>query len=198
MNLSAYTIGFAMTGSYCTYQSVFAQMKALKATGANIIPIFSKQAQTTSCRFGNSEAFLQTATEICQTQPLLTIPEVEPIGPKRMLDLLVIAPCTGNTLAKLANGITDSPVLMAAKSHLRTERPLVIALASNDALGQNFKNIGLLYNTKHVYFVPMGQDNWIQKPNSLVAHMDLLLPTIQAALEEKQLQPILQYYPETY
>ena len=122
---------------------------------------------------------------------MLTIPQAEPIGPKGFLDILVLFPCTGNTIAKLANGITDSPVLMAAKAHLRNNKPLLISLSTNDALGMNMKNIGLLLNAKHIYFIPFGQDNPEKKPNSMIAHTNLLIPSIEAALEGKQIQPII-------
>ena len=125
-------------------------------------------------------------------EPILTIPEAEPIGPKSMLDILVIAPCTGNTLSKLANGISDTPVLMAAKSHLRNNKPLVISLSTNDALGMNLKNIGILLNTKNIYFVPFGQDNYKTKPNSMIARVELLADTIASALSYRQIQPVIQ------
>lgn len=194
MNFSGKTIGFALTGSFCTYERVFTQMEALVKTGATVIPIFSNIAQQMTCRFGCSSDFIGTAERITHQQALLSIPQTEPIGPKKMLDLLVIAPCTGNTMAKLTHAITDSPVLMAAKSHLRTERPVVIALASNDSLGLNFQNLGQLYAYKHLFFVPFGQDDPVAKPNSLVAHMELLLPTIEAAFSNQQLQPVIRPY----
>lgn len=133
--------------------------------------------------------------EITGKKPILTIPEAEPIGPKSMLDLLVIAPCTGNTLSKLANGISDSPALMACKSHLRNNKPVVISLSTNDALGMNLKNIGILLNTKNIYFVPFGQDNYKTKPNSMIAHVGLLNETIRQALAHRQLQPVIQSHP---
>jgi dipicolinate synthase subunit B len=186
------TIGIAMTGSYCTYKKTFSAIEALKATGAKLIPIFSYQASTTDSRFGTHKEFIETIERITGKQPILTIPEAEPIGPKSMLDILVIAPCTGNTLSKLANGISDTPVLMAAKSHLRNNKPLVISLSTNDALGMNLKNIGILLNTKNIYFVPFGQDNYRTKPNSMIAHVDLLPDTIEMALQYKQIQPVIQ------
>lgn len=124
--------------------------------------------------------------------PIMTIPEAEPIGPGNIIDILVIFPCTGNTLAKLANGITDSPALMAAKAHLRNNRPLLISISTNDALGMNMKNIGLLMNSKNIYFIPFGQDNPEKKPNSMIAHTELLIPSIEAALEGRQYQPVIQ------
>lgn len=194
MNLSGKVIGFALTGSFCTYQKVFSEMKKLVALGATIIPIFSYVPQEMDCRFGTWKDFLSKAETISGNHAITTIVGAEPIGPKNMLDLLLIAPCTGNTMAKLANAITDSPVLMAAKSQLRTEKPVVICLASNDSIGLNFKNLGLLYPTKHIYFVPFGQDDFKKKPNSLVAHTDLIIPTIEMALDEKQLQPVIHSY----
>ena len=184
-------IGIAMTGSYCTYKKTFEAIRQLKDTGANLIPIFSFNAASTGSRFGTHDDFLQLARDLTGKEPILTIPDAEPIGPKSMLDILVIAPCTGNTLSKLANGISDTPVLMAAKSHLRNNKPLVISLSTNDALGMNLKNIGILLNTKNIYFVPFGQDNYRTKPNSMIAHVELLSDTIELAFEYKQLQPVI-------
>lgn len=184
-------IGIAMTGSYCTYKKTFEAIRQLKNTGANLIPIFSFNAASTDSRFGTHDDFLQLARDLTGKEPILTIPDAEPIGPKSMLDILVIAPCTGNTLSKLANGISDTPVLMAAKSHLRNNKPLVISLSTNDALGMNLKNIGILLNTKNIYFVPFGQDNYRTKPNSMIAYVELLSDTIELAFEYKQLQPVI-------
>ena len=184
-------IGIAMTGSYCTYKKTFEAIRQLKNTGANLIPIFSFNAASTDSRFGTHDDFLQLARDLTGKEPILTIPDAEPIGPKSMLDILVIAPCTGNTLSKLANGISDTPVLMAAKSHLRNNKPLVISLSTNDALGMNLKNIGILLNNKNIYFVPFGQDNYRTKPNSMIAHVELLSDTIELAFEYKQLQPVI-------
>ena len=184
-------IGIAMTGSYCTYKKTFEAIRQLKDTGANLIPIFSFNAASTDSRFGTHDDFLQLARDLTGKEPILTIPDAEPIGPKSMLDILVIAPCTGNTLSKLANGISDTPVLMAGKTHLRNNKPLVISLSTNDALGMNLKNIGILLNTKNIYFVPFGQDNYRTKPNSMIAHVELLSDTIELAFEYKQLQPVI-------
>lgn len=194
MNICGKTIGFALTGSFCTYEKIFKEMEQLVSLGANIIPIFSYVPQEMECRFGCYKDFLEKAANISKNRPILTIAQAEPIGPKGMLDLLLIAPCTGNTLSKLTHAITDSPVLMAAKSHLRTEKPLVICLSTNDGLGLNFQNLGSLYSRKHIYFVPFGQDDYLKKPNSLVAHTELILPTLELALEERQLQPVIQSY----
>ncbi len=192
MDFTNKNIGIAITGSYCTYKKVFEELERLAATGANLYPIFSDHAATTDSRFGNCADFLKKAEEITGRKPITTIPDAEPIGPNALFDLLVIAPCTGNTLSKLANGISDTPVLMAAKAHLRNNRPLVIALSTNDALGMNLKNIGILLNTKNIYFIPFGQDNFKAKPNSMIAHIDLLGDTIEQALHGKQLQPVIQ------
>jgi len=191
MKLNDKRIGMALTGSFCMYEKIYREMKHLVEEGAQVIPIFSNNAKSIDSRFGKAEDFLKKAVEITGNKPILTIPEAEPIGPKNMVDILLIAPCTGNTLAKFANGITDSPVLMAAKSHLRNNRPLVISLSSNDSLSMNLKNIGVLMNTKHVYFVPFGQDNCLGKPNSMIAHTELIVPTLEEALEGKQLQPVI-------
>lgn len=196
MNLEGKSIGFALTGSFCTYKSVFVQMERLVDCKANVYPIFSNAAQSFNTRFGKAEDFLQQANELTGHKPITTIPEAEPIGPKGYLDALIIAPCTGNTTAKLANAITDTPVLMAAKAHLRNEKPLILALSTNDALAMNMKNVGLLLNCKNIYVVPFGQDNYKKKTNSLVAHMDLIIPTLEYALDGIQIQPILKDYPE--
>lgn len=192
MNFSNKNIGVAITGSYCTYEKVFQELQRLAETGANLYPIFSDHASVTDSRFGKSKDFLKRAEEISGRKPITTIPDAEPIGPNALFDILVIAPCTGNTLSKLANGISDTPVLMAAKAHLRNNRPLVVALSTNDALGMNLKNIGILLNTKNIYFIPFGQDNYKSKPNSMIAHIELLTDTIEQALESKQLQPVIQ------
>ena len=192
MSLQGKHIGVAFTGSVCTYEKVFAELEKLTAEGAFVQTIFSDAAQTLDSRFGNASDFVQKAEEITGIKPMLSIPQAEPIGPKSLLDILVLFPCTGNTIAKLANGITDTPVLMAAKAHLRNNKPLLISISTNDALGMNMKNIGLLLNSKHIYFIPFGQDNPEKKPNSMIAHTDLLIPSIEAALSGRQYQPIIQ------
>lgn len=192
MELQGKKIGVAFTGSFCTYERVFTELKNLVQEGAQVQTIFSNAAQSIDSRFGNAEDFVKEAEKITGIAPMLTIAQAEPIGPKGLLDLLVILPCTGNTIAKLANGITDTPVLMAAKAHLRNERPLLLSISTNDALGMNMKNIGLLLNAKHVYFVPFGQDNAKKKPNSMIAHTELFVPAAKAALEGKQYQPVIQ------
>ena len=184
-------IGFALCGSFCTYEKVFPVMEAL-AQEHTVVPIFSFAATSVDSRFGAAAAHLARAEAICGRKALVSIPDVEPIGPKKMLDALVIAPCTGNTLAKLAHSIADTPVTMAAKSHLRNGRPILIAVSTNDALSGAAENIGRLLNRKHYYFVPFGQDDPVNKPNSMVAHFDLIPQSMEAALEGRQIQPILQ------
>lgn len=191
MDLKGKTVGVALTGSFCTFDKMFTQLQKLTEAGANVCPILSDSSQTIQSRFGTPEGYLEKIKKITGRSPILRIEEAEPIGPKGYLDILVILPCTGNTAAKLANGITDTPVLMAAKAHLRNNKPLVISISTNDGLGMNMKNIGLLLNSKHIFFVPFGQDSWKKKPNSLVADTRLLLPTLEMALEQKQLQPLL-------
>ncbi len=192
MELKGKKIGIALTGSFCTFDKIFEELEKLTATGAEVYTIFSNASQQISSRFGKPEDFMKKAEEITGRKPICTIEGAEPIGPQSYLDIYVIFPCTGNTVAKLANGITDTPVLMGAKAHLRNNKPLIISISTNDALGMNMKNIGLLLNAKNIYFVPFGQDNPIKKTNSLIAHTDRLIPTLEAALEGEQLQPILQ------
>ena len=185
------TVGFALCGSFCTYAQVFPVMEQL-AKEYRLVPIFSAASAGTDSRFGKSADFMQQAEEICQCPPLTDIPQVEPIGPKKLLDLLLIAPCTGNTLSKLAHGIADGPVTMAAKSHLRNGRPILLAVSTNDALGAGAENIGRLLARKHYYFVPFGQDDPEKKPASMVAHFEKLPQALSAAMEGKQIQPLLQ------
>ncbi len=183
-------IGFAVCGSFCTYAQVFPMMKLL-SRDCRITPIFSKSACTIDSRFGTAAEHLQTAAEICGCAPLTTIEAVEPIGPKKLFDALVIAPCTGNTLSKLAHSVADTPVTMAAKSHLRNGRPIVVAVSTNDGLAGAAENIGRLLARKYYYFVPFGQDDSVKKPTSLVADFTLIPQTLEAALEGRQIQPIL-------
>lgn len=192
MELKGKKIGVAFTGSFCTYKKVFVELERLAGEEAALQTIFSDAAQSINSRFGNAEDFVKEAERITGRSPMMSIAQAEPIGPKSLLDLLIILPCTGNTLAKLANGITDTPVLMAAKAHLRNDKPLLLSISTNDALGMNMKNIGLLLNAKNIYFVPFGQDNPGKKPNSMIAHTELLIPAAEAALEGKQYQPIIQ------
>lgn len=191
MDFSNYHIGYGITGSFCTFAQTRKAVQKLVEMGAKITPIFSYATQNTDTRFGSAKEFVDGICEITDSEGIHTIPEAEPIGPNNYLDIMVIAPCTGNTAAKLCNGIVDTPVLMAAKAHMRNGKPLVIAISTNDALGMNFKNIGQLMNMKNIYFVPFGQDNHKTKPNSMIADLSLLPDAIEMALKGKQIQPIL-------
>lgn len=191
MTLLGKTIGFALTGSHCTYEEIWPQVEKLQALGAKIKPIASANVAETNTRFGRGEEIIHRFAELTGSSVLTTIVEVEPLGPQKILDCLLIAPCTGNTMAKLANAITDTAVLMAAKTQLRNGKPLVLAISTNDALGLNAKNLGVLLSTPQVFFVPFGQDNPSEKPRSLVADMDLIAPTVEHALNGRQLQPVL-------
>lgn len=184
------TLGFAMCGSFCTFAAVFPVMEALSRE-YDLIPIFSRSVCTVSSRFGTPEEFRARAEEICGKPPLDTIALAEPIGPKKLLDALIIAPCTGNTLAKLAHSIADTPVTMAAKSHLRNGRPVLVAVSTNDGLAGAAENIGRLLARKHYYFVPFRQDDPEKKPTSLVADFSQLPEALRLALAGNQLQPIL-------
>ena len=183
-------IGFALCGSFCTYDQVFPVMEAL-AEHHHITPIFSYASGQTDSRFGSASDHLERVREICGRSALRTIEGVEPIGPKKLLDALIIAPCTGNTMAKLAHSIADTPVTMAAKSHLRNGRPVIVAVSTNDALAGAAENIGKLMARKHYYFVPFGQDDPLGKPTSMVADFTKIPQTLEAALEGKQIQPLL-------
>ena len=183
-------IGFALCGSFCTYARVLPVMEAL-AKDHQITPIFSYASGEIDSRFGTAAEHICRATMLCGAQPLHTVPQVEPIGPKKLLDALVIAPCTGNTLAKLSHSIADGPVTMAVKSHLRNSRPVIVAVSTNDALAGAAENIGRLLTRRHYYFVPFGQDDPVKKPTSLVADFSKIPATLAAALEGRQLQPIL-------
>ena len=181
-------IGYAFCGSFCTLSSSLVGLRGLLDNGYDVLPIMSRNVRTMDTRFYKAEDFYREVCEITGREPICTIEDAEPLGPKVKLDLLVICPCTGNTLAKIAAGITDTPVCMAAKAHLRSDRPLLIALSSNDALSANMKNIGTLIEKKNVYFVPMKQDDPQNKPHSLVAQLSLLPEAVTAALNGKQLQ----------
>ena len=183
-------IGFAFCGSFCTYQAVFPVVEIL-AKEHQVFPIFSFAAGNIDSRFGTAQEHIRRIREICGRDPITTIEGAEPIGPKKMLDALVIAPCTGNTLAKLAHSIADTPVTMAAKSHLRNGRPVIIAVSTNDALAGAAENIGKLLPRKHYYFVPFRQDDPEQKPTSMVARFEMISETLDAALEGKQIQPMI-------
>lgn len=191
MNLKGKTIGFGLTGSHCTFAEVMPQIKNLVQLGANVIPIISHSVATTDTRFGKSKHWQEQLQEITGNEIISTIVDAEPLGPSKKLDLMVIAPCTGTSISKLANAITDSAVLMATKATLRNLRPVVLAISTNDGLGLNAANIAKLLVAQNIYFVPYGQDAPEQKPNSLVARMDLIQQTCEAALEGKQLQPVL-------
>ena len=182
MDFSNYNIGLGITGSFCTFAKARKEIQRLCDMGANVVPVFSFNAQTCDTRFGSAKDYVDGICEITGNEGIRTICAAEPIGPNNFLDIMVIAPCTGNTAAKLCNGITDTPVLMATKAHMRNGKPLVIAISTNDALGASFKNIGMLMNMKNIYFVPFGQDNCKSKPNSMIAKMELLPDTIEAAL----------------
>ncbi|MBQ9695681.1 MAG: dipicolinate synthase subunit B [Oscillospiraceae bacterium] len=184
-------IGFAMTGSFCTFSHAFAQMEALRDLGAELIPILSFHAAQIDTRFGSAEDHIRHVREICGREPILTIADAEPIGPKQMTDVMLVEPCTSNTAAKLALSLTDTPVTMAVKSHLRGGRPVVLAFASNDALAGSMKHLGMLANMRHYYFVPLRQDDPVKKPTSLVADFPQTAEAIAAAMEGRQLRPML-------
>ena len=190
--MSNLRIGFALCGSFCTFEKALTQMEMLCQTGYEVLPILSYHAASVNTRFGQANDFIQRMETLCQRKVIRTIEEAEPIGPKKMTDIMIVAPCTGNTAAKLAHAITDTPVTMAVKSHLRQEKPVLLCLATNDALGASAQNIGRLLNTKHYYFVPFSQDDPVNKPNSLVADFRLLPQAMDYALREQQLQPVLQ------
>ena len=188
--MSQITVGFAMCGSFCTFHKVLPEIEHLVQKGYRVLPILSQTAYSTDTRFGKAADFNEKIEQITGNPIIHTVFAAEPIGPKKLLDALIIAPATGNTLAKLANGITDTPVTLACKAHLRNERPVLLAVSTNDALGTAAKNIGLLMNAKHIYFVPMRQDDTENKPNSVVADFTQIVPALEAALEDRQLQPI--------
>ena len=191
IDLRGVRVGCAMTGSFCTFKRAFGVWQSLEEAGAALVPIMSFNAARTDTRFYPAAEAVNTFETICGRPVIDTLPKAEPIGPKKLLDVLAIMPCTGNTLAKLAAGIADTPVTLAAKSHLRNGRPVVVAVSTNDALGQNARNIGQLMAAKHFYFVPLTQDDSAEKPNSIVARFEMLPETIKCALESTQIQPIL-------
>ena len=184
-------VGFALCGSFCTFSQVLPEMRRLTKAGYDLVPIMSYNAFVTDTRFGKAEDFDREIEEICGNKIISTLTAAEPIGPKKLLDILIIEPCTGNTLAKLANGIADTPVTLAAKSHLRNARPVLIAVSTNDALAAAAKNVGQLHNYKNVFFVPYRQDDSVNKPTSLVADFTKTEEAMRAALEGRQLQPVL-------
>lgn len=191
MLLDGIKVGFALTGSFCTFAKVLPEVERLVDEGADVTAILSDSADKYDTRFGCADDLKITLRKITGKDIITTIVDAEPIGPKSLLDVLIVAPCTGNTLAKIANAITDTAATMACKAHLRNQKPLVIAISTNDGLGANAKNIGMLLNMKYIYLVPFGQDNPKSKPNSLVAKTELILPTIVEALQGKQKQPLL-------
>lgn len=191
MELSAKRVGFAVTGSFCTIEAVLPAMEQLRREGAELTPIFSNSVYEWDTRFFTAKDLIEKVYQICGRLPLHTVPDVEPIGPRKLLDIMVIAPCTGNTLAKMSAGIVDTPVLMAAKSALRNGAPVVLAVSTNDGLSNSGKNIGTLSNMRNMYIVPYEQDSPKGKPNSLVARMELISDTCKLALEGRQIQPIL-------
>lgn len=184
-------VGFAFCGSFCTYHKAMAALEQVKARYGDVTPIVSEFSAQTDTRFGQAHDFMREMERICDRRVITTLKGAEPIGPQKLLDVLVIAPCTGNTLARLALGITDGPVTMAAKANLRNDGPVVVAISTNDGLSASARNIGELLCRKHYYFVPFRQDDPIGKPTSLVADMALIPDTIEAALQDRQLQPVL-------
>lgn len=191
MTISGKNVGIAITGSFCTFEKVFTQIERLVEENANVFTIFSEHAQSMDTRFGNARSFLAKAEGLTGNKPILTIAEAEKLGPNNLLDIIAVAPCTGNTLSKMANAITDTTVLMAVKGLLRNNKPVVIGISTNDALSNNLSNIGTMINKKNIYFVPFGQDNFKNKPNSMIADYTLLIPTLEYAMDGKQLQPIV-------
>ena len=192
LKLEGKRIGFAFTGSFCTFKAVLEELKKIKKENADIIPIMSFNSYNLDTKFGTAQEYIAQIKEITGKEQIIhTIQEAEPIGPKKLTDIMVIAPCSGNTIAKLANGITDTPVLMATKSHLRNNNPVVLAISTNDGLSGSAENIGKLLNRNNYFFVPFKQDNPITKPRSLVADFKYLIPTIENALDKEQVEPIL-------
>ncbi|NLV89776.1 MAG: dipicolinate synthase subunit B [Tissierellia bacterium] len=191
MLLKGIKVGLGITGSFCTFDTVLTEIKRLVDEGADVYPIMSYNASNLDTKFGLAEDWIEKIEEATGNRVIATLQDAEPIGPSAYLDIMVIAPCTGNTLAKIANGITDTPVCMAYKAHLRNGKPVVIAVSTNDGLSANAKNLGLLLDKKNVYFVPFSQDDPIKKPTSIIAHYDMIIPTILEALKGRQIQPIL-------
>jgi dipicolinate synthase subunit B len=195
MLLKDVRIGFAFTGSYCVFDQVFPQLHRLVDEGADVIPVVSYQTAVTDSRYGKAADFLRLMKEITGKEPIKTIEDAEPLGTQNYpLDIVVISPCTGSTLSKLADGATDTPVLMTAKGQFRNHKPVLLGIATNDGLGVCAKALGTLLSTKHAFFIPFGQDNPFTKPDSLVAKFDLMLPAVQEALKKEQLQPVLEKY----
>jgi|SRR5690554_485175 len=191
MRLAKIRIGFGLTGSHCTIPEVLPEMKRLKEEGAEIFPIFSSSVAKTDTRFIKAGEVLERVRRLTGREPWVNLAEVEPIGPQKKLDIMLVAPCTGTTLARLAMGLSDTPVALACKAHWRNERPVVAAVATNDGLGGTFQHLAVLCNRKLFFVVPFRQDNPVEKPKSLVSKMDLILATVEAALQGRQLQPVL-------
>jgi dipicolinate synthase subunit B len=191
MNVAGKKIGFGLTGSFCTLEKSLVQMEKLALFGADIYPVISGIVGVTDTRFGTAEYFRNRIEIITGKKCITTIADAEPIGPKNLLDIMTVLPCTGNTLAKLANGITDTSVTMAVKAQLRNNKPVLLGIATNDGLGANGKNIGILHNTNNVYFVPYKQDDPSKKTNSLICLMEQFIPALELALEGIQIQPVL-------
>ncbi|MFD1357592.1 dipicolinate synthase subunit B [Fictibacillus halophilus] len=191
MDFNGKHIGFGLTGSHCTYDAVFPQIQKLVDLGAKVTPFFTHTVMQTTTRFGAEGEWVEKIKDITGNEPVDSIVKAEPFGPKTPLDCMVIAPLTGNSISKFANAMTDSPVLMGAKATLRNQKPVVLGISTNDGLGLNGVNIMRLMATKNIYFIPFSQDDPVKKQNSLVAHMDTLIETIDLALQGKQLQPVL-------
>ncbi|RDI47403.1 dipicolinate synthase subunit B [Falsibacillus pallidus] len=191
MSLAGKRIGFGLTGSHCTYDAVFPEIKKLVEAGAEVVPVVTFTVQNTETRFGAGEDWIQRIEEVTGNKAIDSIVKAEPLGPKYPLDCMVIAPLTGNSMSKFANALTDSPVLMAAKATIRNHRPVVLGISTNDALGLNGVNLMTLMGAKDIFFIPFGQDDPEKKPKSMVARMSMLQPTILAALEGKQIQPVI-------
>jgi dipicolinate synthase subunit B len=191
MSLKGRRIGFGLTGSHCTYDAVFPQIEKLVKSGAEVHPIVTHTVKSTVTRFGEGEEWVKRFEEATGHPVIDSIPKAEPLGPKMPLDCMVIAPLTGNSMSKLANAMTDSPVLMAAKATMRNSKPVVLGISTNDALGFNGVNLMKLLSGKNIYFIPFGQDDPFNKPNSMVAHMEYLVKTVEHAIEHKQIQPVI-------
>ena len=191
MTLENCRVGFALTGSFCTLAKAMPVLERLKQSGADITPIMSEAVYSTDTRFGKAEDFIEFTEKTCNKSIIHTVKDAEPIGPKKLLDIIIVLPCTGNTISKIANGINDTSVTMAVKSHLRNNRPVVLGISTNDGLGASGKNIGALLNTKNIFFLPFTQDDPENKPKSLESKMDLTEKALISALEGKQIQPLL-------
>ncbi len=191
MSINGKRIGFGLTGSHCTYDAVYPEIEKLVQAGAEVLPVVTYTVKNTETRFGRGEDWIERIEKLTGHKAISTIVDAEPLGPKIPLDCMVISPITGSSISKFANALTDSPVLMAAKATLRNQKPVVLGISTNDALGLNGVNIMRLMATKNIYFIPFGQDDPVKKPNSMVARMPMLADTIKAAITGKQIQPVL-------